>query len=63
MGVFIGAKGTGGQGTNPGPKRRARGGRIAAETRQMPRKRGITLAARAAPPAACRLVVPRRAPT
>ena len=25
-GVFIGAKGTGGQGTNPGPKRRARRG-------------------------------------
>ena len=37
QGVFIGAKGTGGQGTNPGPKRRARHGRTAAKTRPRPR--------------------------
>ena len=32
-GVFIATREEGGQGTNPGPKRRARRGRMAAETR------------------------------
>ena len=57
-GVFIGIRKTGTQGTRSDRKRRARLRRIAAKTRQMPRFRGITLAARAAPPAARRLVVP-----
>ena len=35
-GVFIGTRGTGGQGTNPGPKRGARRGRTATETRLGP---------------------------
>ena len=51
-GVFIGFRGTGGQGTGCDPKRRARRGRIAAETRQKPRFRGSPGAARGAPPAA-----------
>ena len=45
-GVFIGIRGTWGQGTNPGPKRRARRGRMAAETRLGPRFRGPLVAAR-----------------
>ena len=36
-GVFIGIRETGGQGTNPGTKRRERRGRTAAETRLGPR--------------------------
>ena len=49
--VFIGIRDEGGQGTNPGPKRGAPRAHVAAETRHMPRFRGSTLAARAAPPA------------
>ena len=47
-GVFIGIRGTGGQGTNPAPKQRARRGRMAAETRLGPRFCGPLVAARAA---------------
>ena len=57
-GVFIGTSKEGGQGTRWDPKRRARRGRIAAETRQMPRFRGSPWAARAAPPVARCPVVP-----
>ena len=57
-GVFIGAKGTRGQETRCDPKRRARRGRIAAETRQMSLFRGSPWAARAAPPAARYPVAP-----
>ena len=64
MGVFIGAKGTGGQGTNPGPKRRARHGRMAAETRscaraaaiQWPRERRFE--PRAVPSVPCQALCP-----
>ena len=56
-GVFIGIRRTGTQGTRSDPKRRARLRRIAAETRQKPRFRGNTLAARAAPPVVRCLVV------
>ena len=56
-GVFIGIRRTGGQGTGRDPKRRARRGRIAAETRQKRRFRGCPCAARAAPPVVRCLVV------
>ena len=47
-GVFIDTRATGGQGTDPGPKRAARRGRTAAETRLGPRFRGPLVAARVA---------------
>ena len=51
-GVFIASEERGTQGTRSDRKRRAWLRRIAAETRQKPRFRGNTFAARAAPPAA-----------
>ena len=61
-GVFIGAKGTGGQGTNPGPKYDRGRGRTAAKTRPKPHFRGHNVAARAALRAARCLFCPLSAP-
>ena len=61
-GVFIAIREEGGQGTNPGPKRRARRGRMAAKTRPKPRFRGHQVTARAALRAARSLFCPLLGP-
>ena len=61
-GVFIGTREEGGQGTNPGPKRRARRDRTAAETRPKPHFRGHQVVARAALRVARSLVCPLSVP-